>query len=150
MKKTQNNILLRIVQTWNINPLPEYRGFRCANCQRYMHKAWHYWLTEGGFLSPVHFCNKCQRVLQVNKLSTSKPVIYPEKKRFGKYPKIVKKEFKNLYSKWNLRKKPQYHIFTCDKCAENHVKMYHIWEYENNIFIELHYCKRCFRPYEAH
>jgi type II secretory ATPase GspE/PulE/Tfp pilus assembly ATPase PilB-like protein len=28
--------LLRIVQSWNINKGPEYRGFRCANCQRYI------------------------------------------------------------------------------------------------------------------
>jgi len=53
-------ILLQIVKKWKISKKPEYRGFRCANCQKYMHKAWHYWLNEGGYKIPVHFCNKCK------------------------------------------------------------------------------------------
>jgi len=40
----KQHALLRIVQTWNLNPKPEYRGFRCANCQRYIHRSWHHWL----------------------------------------------------------------------------------------------------------
>lgn len=40
---------------------PEYRGFRCADCQRYLHKAWHYYLNYNGFKTPVHFCNICQK-----------------------------------------------------------------------------------------
>ncbi|MCL5784224.1 MAG: hypothetical protein M1142_02620 [Patescibacteria group bacterium] len=53
--------LLKIVKTWNIKMQPEYRGFRCADCQRYLHKAWHHYLNYGGFKTPVHFCNNCQK-----------------------------------------------------------------------------------------
>jgi hypothetical protein len=51
--------LLIIVKSWNINPNPEYRGFRCASCQRKMHKAWHVWLNSDGYKLEVHFCRKC-------------------------------------------------------------------------------------------
>lgn len=57
-------ILLQIVKKWKISKKPEYRGFRCANCQKYIHKAWHYWLNEGGYKIPVHFCNKCKAKLK--------------------------------------------------------------------------------------
>lgn len=53
--------LLKIIKTWNIKLKPEYRGFRCADCQRHMHKAWHHYLNSGGFKTPVHFCSKCQK-----------------------------------------------------------------------------------------
>jgi len=55
----EQKTLLRIVKTWTINQKPEYRGFRCANCQKYIRKAWHYWLEQGGYRTPVHFCNVC-------------------------------------------------------------------------------------------
>ena len=58
MKNQQ--ILLKIVRTWRINFQPEYRGFRCADCQRYLHKAFHHHLKYGGFDTPAHFCRKCQ------------------------------------------------------------------------------------------
>ncbi len=62
MKK---DILLKIVQTWRLNKEPEYRGFRCANCQKYIHKAWHRWLKTGGFKTPVHFCNDCEKKIKL-------------------------------------------------------------------------------------
>lgn len=55
--------LLRIVKTWNREQ--GYRGFRCADCQRYMHKAWHHYLNYGGFKTPVHFCNDCQKKIGI-------------------------------------------------------------------------------------
>jgi len=61
-------ILLRIVKTWDIQEKPEYREFRCANCQRYIFKAWHYYLDEGGYKTPVHFCKKCGDKLGLNKI----------------------------------------------------------------------------------
>ncbi len=57
--------LLKIVRTWIIKLTPEYRGFRCADCQKYIHKAWHHFLNYGGFKTPVHFCNKCQRKINL-------------------------------------------------------------------------------------
>lgn len=53
--------LLKIVKTWNIKFTSEYRGFRCADCQKYLHKAWHHFLNLGGYKTPVHFCNRCQK-----------------------------------------------------------------------------------------
>jgi HAD superfamily hydrolase (TIGR01549 family) len=52
-----------MVKTWDINPNPEYRGFRCAKCQKYIKKAWHCYLKAGGYRTPVHFCNACQKKL---------------------------------------------------------------------------------------
>ncbi len=51
--------ILRIVQKWRISWRPEYRGFRCAKCQRLMRKAWHVWLRDGGYKVEVHFCKEC-------------------------------------------------------------------------------------------
>lgn len=53
--------LLRTVKSWNIKSKPEYRGFRCAHCQKYMRKAWHIWFNHGGFKCEVHLCKRCFR-----------------------------------------------------------------------------------------
>lgn len=57
----EQKILLKIVKTWKITLTPEYRGFRCADCQRYLHKAFHHQLNYGGFNTPVHFCKNCHK-----------------------------------------------------------------------------------------
>lgn len=59
--------LLKIVKTWKIRWTPEYRGFRCAKCQKYLQKAWHVWLDKGGFKLEVHFCKECGDKLRLNK-----------------------------------------------------------------------------------
>ena len=59
------DLLLQTVWTWKINEKPEYRGFRCANCQRYIYKAWHHWLKTGGYKTPIHFCNECEANLKL-------------------------------------------------------------------------------------
>lgn len=56
----EQKILLRIVKNWKISLTPEYRGFRCADCQKYISSAWHHWLKQGGYRTPVHFCNTCE------------------------------------------------------------------------------------------
>jgi predicted RNA-binding Zn-ribbon protein involved in translation (DUF1610 family) len=53
-------VLLKFVKTWKINKKPEYRGFRCASCQRYIHKAWHYFLKTAGWRTAVHLCSDCR------------------------------------------------------------------------------------------
>lgn len=62
-KRNDSYSLLSIVKTWKVNPKPEYRGFRCADCQKYIRKAWHHFLDYGGYKVPVHFCNACQKKL---------------------------------------------------------------------------------------
>ncbi len=54
-------LLLKTIQRWNIKFNPEYRGFRCANYQKYIHKAWHIWFSEGGFKCEVHLCKNCYK-----------------------------------------------------------------------------------------
>jgi len=50
--------LLKTVQSWNIKKEPEYRGFRCANCQKYIRKTWHIWFDHEGFKCEVHLYKK--------------------------------------------------------------------------------------------
>lgn len=40
---------------------PEFRGFRCAQCQEYITKSWHHELDSDEFLVPVHLCENCQK-----------------------------------------------------------------------------------------
>lgn len=64
MNLKKENEILKIVKKWKIKWKPEYRGFRCAKCQRPMRKAWHVWLRKGGFKLEVHFCKKCFKELK--------------------------------------------------------------------------------------
>lgn len=98
-------ILLKIVKTWNINPNPEYRGFRCANCQKYMHKAWHHQLNYGGFKTPVHFCNRCERKF------SSKRGIY----KIFTCDRCNKNHFK-MYHVWSKKGKNLVETHFCKSC----------------------------------
>ena len=51
--------ILKIVKTWKIKKIPEYRGFRCAKCQKPIRKAWRVWLNKGRYKLEVHLCKKC-------------------------------------------------------------------------------------------
>jgi RNase P subunit RPR2 len=55
--------ILEIVRKWKISNKPEFRGFRCARCQKEMEKAWHVWLSDGGYKLEVHFCRECGKEL---------------------------------------------------------------------------------------
>jgi len=98
--------LLRIVKTWNLNKKPEYRGFRCANCQRHIFKAWHYELDEGGYKTPVHFCKKCKIK------SKLKNGIY---KKFScdKCGKFIRK----AYHIWKNKRRVLSETHFCKKCG---------------------------------
>jgi len=135
-------ILLQIVQTWNLNPNPEYRGFRCANCQKYMRKAWYHWLTEGGYKTPVHFCNDCEEKFKSNKIKINKPKIVINRSRF-KLSGEKKDELMRLPKKWNTKVRPIYKMFTCDSCNRDMYRAYHIWLTEKGNLIEVHLCKKC-------
>ncbi len=58
--------LLKTVQSWNISLKPEYRNFRCANCQKYIHKAWHIWFDYKGFKCEIHLCRECFKKYEKN------------------------------------------------------------------------------------
>lgn len=57
-KDSEQKLLLKIVETWRPNEIPEYRGFRCANCQQYVSRAWYHWLNSGDYRLPVHMCDE--------------------------------------------------------------------------------------------
>ena len=136
-------ILRVIVQTWNIRPNPEYRGFRCANCQKYMHKAWYHWLKSGGFVGPVHFCNQCEKDFKTGNIKIINPQVKIDRSKFLKYHPKIKQLLVKTANNFPLKDKPKYKIFTCDECGENHFKMYHVWDKQNENLIEAHFCKHC-------
>ena len=137
-------ILLRIVQTWKLNKKPEYRGFRCANCQKYLYKAWHHWCIKGGYKTPVHFCNNCESDFKLSNINIIKPKISADRTKFNlKFPERIKIKLKKITDSWNISTKPVYKTFTCDDCGENMHKAYHLWFKMNRILIEAHFCKKC-------
>lgn len=142
--KNKNEILLKIVKTWKIKEKPEYRGFRCANCQKYIHKAYHYWLDNGRYKTPVHFCLNCQKKFELGKIEVKKPKIAVNRENFGRG---FKKEFiekcKAIAKKWDMKEKPVYRIFSCDNCRRNLYKGWHVWLNLNDFLMEMHFCKEC-------
>jgi beta-phosphoglucomutase-like phosphatase (HAD superfamily)/RNase P subunit RPR2 len=134
-------ILLKIVKTWDLKPKPEYRGFRCANCQKHMRKAWHYWLARGGYKTPVHFCHACQEKLKSNNIRINKAVRV-DKSRF-RFPVDKKQKLIKLSRKWNIKARPVYKMFACDECQKDMYKAYHIWLTDKGSLVEVHLCKEC-------
>lgn len=105
MGEKVQNLLLEIVKSWQIPQLPEYRGFRCANCQRYIFKAWHYLLNKNEYLTPVHFCKNCQRKFNL---------------RGGIYKKFTcdkcKKQIRKAWHIWKRKGNTLTEIHLCKKC----------------------------------
>jgi len=48
-----------ILNRWEINWTPEYRGFTCAGCLKKIRKAWHIHFMEDGYKREFHLCKKC-------------------------------------------------------------------------------------------
>jgi RNase P subunit RPR2 len=137
-------ILLNIVQTWNLKKIPEYRGFRCANCQKPLYRAWHYWCSTGGYKTPVHFCNDCERDFRFSNIKIVKRKKRVNKKNFNlKLPQTISVRLKKIVAGWNIKAKPIYKTFICDNCGENIHKAYHFWFKVNDIMIETHFCRTC-------
>lgn len=109
VKDRNQKILLRIVQEWKINQKPEYRGFRCAKCQKYIHKAWHHWLKTAGFKTPVHFCNSCEKKFKLLKI----------KKNYKTFTcdKCGKKMYK-AWHVWTRKDNVLSEDHFCKKCGE--------------------------------
>lgn len=59
LKYMDKRKLIDTVKSWSIESQPEYRYFRCANCQDYLKEAWHIWFEDEGFKCEVHLCKKC-------------------------------------------------------------------------------------------
>jgi len=136
-------VLLRIVQTWDLSPNPEYRGFRCANCQKSIRKAWYHWLVGGGYKIPVHFCSKCEKTFILNKIKINKPIIKVEKEKFLEFSGKIQAFLGKIVDGWSIKTKPIYKIFTCDYCSKNLYRAFHIWNTKKGIFVETHLCRQC-------
>ena len=137
-----DDLLLRIVLTWRPSERPEYRGFRCANCQRFMRKAWHHWLDASGYRTPVHFCDACERKLRAGKIEVTKPQTKIDAKKFGKkFPSDTAKYLRAASAKWNTKMKPRYKTFECDLCGQKMRKAWHVWFNDRGTLVEAHFCK---------
>jgi len=138
----RDEVLLRIVRTWRPSDRPEYRGFRCANCQRRIHKAWHHWLDASGYKTPVHFCDSCEKKFRASKIKITKPEIKVNRKNFGmKFPPGVERKIREAAARWNTKAKPKYKTFTCDECGRRVRKARHVWFNDRGTLVEVHFCK---------
>ena len=143
--------LLAIVQSWNITTIPEYRGFRCGLCQRYINEAWHHMLTTGGYLVPDHLCEGCEGAFNSRTVSFDQKSV-PEKRLSHSYPAQAEARFKEIISTWPVHDTPVYKPFTCDDCSKNldidetdgMRKGFHVWwKMEGEILVELHFHRHC-------
>lgn len=156
MNGSDQDILLSIVRTWNISESPEYRGFRCANCQQYKNKAWYHWVYTGGFHLPIHLCEEsCEELLRENALQITKKNIHEiNHAEFGKtsiYTPQSVETCKKIISSWKHDTKPMLKAFTCDYCSQdldvdpsdNLRKGWHVWWNNEGILTEFHFHKSC-------
>lgn len=154
----EQKILLKIVGTWRPSEIPEYRGFRCANCQQYKNEAWYHWVNTGNYRLPIHLCNDiCQPMLQSNTIQID------EKKKqvvnrniFGNsytYTVHAVKRFREIVAAWPEYQKPELKLFFCDNCGKDLEiditdgvrKGYHVWWKmdDGKTLAELHFHKEC-------
>ncbi len=140
MKATINqDKLLEIARTWHIKKRPSYRAFKCANCRRFLRRAWHHWLVSGGFNTPIHLCPRCH-----NNLSITYPtlVINLQNINFA-FKKGIKEVLVHIVSDWDIKEKPHYKQFSCDYCKRFIYKAYHIFIKINRKISEVHLCRHC-------
>jgi hypothetical protein len=150
--------LLEIVETWKLSETPEYRGFRCANCQGYKNEAWYHYLNYGEYRLPVHMCNDgCEnsfqsRLIQID--PTKKVTV--DRNSFGntyKFSPEAEERFKEIVTSWPGEKEPELKAFSCDECKEDldidpndgQRKGFHVWWKMPNgqTLAELHFHKNC-------
>ncbi len=153
--QAEQEILLKIVETWNPSMKPEYRGFRCANCQKYKNEAWYHWVHTGGYRLPIHMCtDTCEPQFQNGTInideSKRKQVIREE---FNPtYSEKTEKRFDEIIASWPEYKKPELKAYTCDECEQDldidtdvQRKGWHVWYKMPDDFTlaELHFHKSC-------
>ena len=158
MKKEQEQkTLLKIVETWRPSEQPEYRGFRCANCQEYKNEAWYHWVNSGGYKLPVHMCKEiCEPAFQSGsiRIDESKRAAV-DQENFGnsfRFSKKATERFKEIVASWPEYKEPELKTYTCDDCTkeldidtDGIRKGYHVWWKmpDGKTLAELHFHKTC-------
>lgn len=167
-KDEEQEILLEIVETWRPSETPEYRGFRCANCQQYKNQAWYHWVNTGGYRLPIHMCDdKCEPAFQSgNILIDQSKRAQVDRKTFGnsyKYSEKAVQKFRQIVSTWPKYQKPELKAYTCDNCSleleidpkDGMRKGYHVWwkmdppdgeASDGQTLAELHFHKECTIP----
>ncbi len=158
-KEKEQEILLSIVETWNPSQTPEYRGFKCANCQKFKNEAWYHWVNTGGYRLPIHMCNDtCEPAFRAGqiKIDDSRRNIV-DRNKFGlPYPEKAVERFKEIVSSWPEYEDPQLKEFTCDNCSKVLTleelpdgslqrQGYHVWWKmpDNKTLAEFHFHKNC-------
>jgi hypothetical protein len=150
-------ILLKIVETWRPSEKPEYRGFRCANCQQYKNEAWYHWVNTDGYHLPIHMCaDNCEPAFQAGTIQIDESKrAEVNRKTFGigyAYAEEAKKRFEKIVASWPEYKEPELKAYTCDGCgqnldidpADNQRKGWHVWyKMADNTLAELHFHKDC-------
>jgi hypothetical protein len=157
-RQKEQKVLLAIVETWGLSEKPEYRGFRCANCQGYKNEAWYHWLNSGGYRLPVHMCDdQCEPEFQTDKILVD-PTKRTEVNResFGneyQFSEETIERFKEIVASWPEYQEPQLKAFSCDECkddlnidpADGQRKGFHVWWKmpDGETLAELHFHKDC-------
>lgn len=148
MNIAKQQALLKIVQTWNLSKDPEYRRFRCANCQTHMLGAvFHHLLNLGGFICPVHLCRNCQAQFNTGVIASQNPPAKIDRPIFNFLPENVA----GIVESWNKEQDgPILKEISCDYCNkplekdnEGYPEGFHIWWKNNDNLVEVHFDKSC-------
>lgn len=154
----EQKLLLQIVEKWDLNEIPEYRGFRCANCQEYKNEAWYHWLNNEEFRLPIHLCNDtCEPTFKDGTININQAKLHHiDRATFGNkhaYSENVVKRFQQIVNNWPDYKEPELKAFTCDECGKDldidpqdgARKGYHVWWKipDGKTLAELHLHKDC-------
>jgi hypothetical protein len=157
-KAREQDLLLQIVETWRPSEKPEYRGFRCANCQAYKNEAWYHWLDTNGYRLPVHLCNDtCESAFQNETIQIDSAKRQPiDRKTFGnnyEYSKETQNRLAEIIKSWPENAVPELKAFSCDRCGndleidliDEQRKGYHVWYKmpDGKTLVELHFHKEC-------
>lgn len=140
------SVLKNIVESWNISEIPEYRGFRCALCQKYLTRgAWHHWLHEDGYLTPVHFCDTCEKATD-GVLAEEAAMNAVDRNSSGmKFSESAERMLEEMSARWNVRAPAVFKEFTCDRCGKplEGAKGYHLWRNKKGVLTEYHLHRDC-------
>lgn len=153
----EQRLLLKIIGTWQPNNNPEYRGFRCGICQKYINKGWHHWLYSDNYLLPIHICIDCEPNLDIENITLAHRKVIKKGSIINNniFKETAIRRLTEIIKSWRLYKKPKLKIFSCDECGKDlflekfpngtkQRKGYHVWWKSNkSIISELHFHKKC-------
>lgn len=154
----EQKILLKIVESWRLSEKPEYRGFRCANCQQYKNEAWYHWINFGGYKMPIHMCNDtCEPEFRKGSIHIDETkCLQVNRDLFGnsyRYNPQTVQRFREIISSWPEYKPPELKAYNCDECgkdldidpSDGVRKGYHVWWKmdDGKTLAKLHFHKPC-------